>query len=467
MGKVMQKQLAIKILIIFAIGLAIIIPINLVKHKIYERQGYLTEAKYSIAESWTGEQLIMTPVLVIPYQLGNETKSGFYSKNQQPLSNKLYTRKLETVVPTNVTSKIETSNRSVFKGIYEVPVYNSEVSFFGEFSAKKIADTISQIQALPNYKQMEKPYISIHISDMRGIDQTPEFNINKIPIKLNPGSRLSSLPEGLNSELESTHLDKGQTINFTFNTSLRGMSSFSFIALADDSKITMTSNWPHPEFMGSSLPKERSISSSGFNAQWQSTRYSSNSLSALALCVEDSQCHELISTSSGVNFIDPVDIYLQSERSIKYAMLFIGLSFITFFIFEHLKQTRIHPIQYGFVGLAIAIFYLLLISLAEHIAFYWAYLIAVICCSSLLLFYVRYMFKEMSAALLFCAMVVILYGLLYVIVQAEDFALLMGALLVFIVLTILMAVTRKIDWYSLSQTNEIENSLDKPIKMNY
>jgi len=129
------------------------------------------------------------------------------------------------------------------------------------------------------------------------------------------------------------------------------------------------------------------------------------------------------------------------------------LSFITFFIFESIKRIKIHPIQYAFVGLAISVFYLLLISLAEHIAFHLSYGIAVMCCSGLLLFYVRYMLRSLRSALLFSLMIVVLYSLLYVIVQAEDFALLMGALLVFLVLTSVMYVTRKVDWYDLT-TND-------------
>ncbi len=166
------------------------------------------------------------------------------------------------------------------------------------------------------------------------------------------------------------------------------------------------------------------------------------------------QFSEVSTASSGVAFIEPVDIYLQSERSIKYAVLFIGLSFITFFILEHMSRQPIHPIQYTFVGLAIAVFYLLLISLAEHLPFHWAYLTGVSCCSSLILFYVRYMLRSGLAAAGFGAMIVGLYALLYVIVQAEDFALLMGSVLVFGVLVALMYVTRDIDWYSIRDTEK-------------
>ncbi|MBL4826385.1 MAG: inner membrane CreD family protein, partial [Spongiibacteraceae bacterium] len=297
-------------------------------------------------------------------------------------------------------------------------------------------------------EQLDEPFLSLSISDMRGIDQTPQWQINKTDRLVEPGSQLPGLSAGLHTRLlDMSELE--QALTFSIHVSLRGMGQFSFISLADEASTRLKSNWPHPEFIGSSLPKHRDISSAGFTALWNSTQYSSNGAQLIARCLEQGNCVDLRNSSSGVKFIQAVDIYLQTDRSIKYAMLFIGLSFITFFIFEHSKKIRIHPIQYTFVGLAICVFYLLLISLAEHIAFHWAYTIAALCCSVLLLFYVRYMLKSFYLALFFFFMIMGLYALLFVIVQAEDFALLMGAFLVFLVLSVLMVVTRKIDWYTL------------------
>ena len=440
----MQKQLAIKVFTIVVIGLILLIPIGMVESKVHERQFYLEEAKGSVANSWTGSQLMMSPVLVIPYQLSAVTNTGFYTAggNQLPET-------LSIVLPDQLDSVVEIANKGVFKGIYEVPVYSSGVSLTGVIPLKKIQEQLAKIRSMPRFSHIGKSYITLHISDMRGIDSAPSLMINQQSMALHPGSKLKAMVGGLHSEIVNlSGYDKDLNISLEFT--LRGMGSFSFLQLADSAETSVRSDWPHPEFIGASLPMNREISSTGFTANWSATRFSSDSEALLSQCINTDSCAMLAGNSSGVNFIEPVDIYLQSERSAKYAILFIGLSFITFFIFENIKKTRIHPIQYTFVGLAISIFYLLLISLAEHIAFHWAYGIAVLCCSTLLLFYVRYMLNDLTSAVLFWLMMLSLYGLLFVIVQAEDFALLMGAFLVFFVLTVVMVVTRKLDWYSLA-----------------
>ena len=442
----MQKQLAIKVVLIVVIGLILLIPISMVESKVHERQFYLDEAKNSVASSWTGSQLMVSPVLVIPYQLSVVTTSGFYTEGgrQPPV-------KLSVVLPEHLNGIIKVSNKSVFKGIYEVPVYSGEVSLTGIIPLKKIQQHIDDVKRLPRFSHFGTPYLTSHISDMRGIDSAPLLSINNKSMALNPGGKLKSMAGGLHSEIPDI-LKSEEDLRFSIDLNLRGMGSFSFLQLADNAEITMKSDWPHPEFIGVSLPVNREISSAGFTANWSATRFSNNNEALLRQCINTDTCSTLMGNYSGVNFIEPVDIYLQSERSVKYAILFIGLSFITFFIFENIKKTRIHPIQYTFVGLAISIFYLLLISLAEHIAFHWAYGIAVLCCTTLLLFYVRYMLNSLMSATLFSLMMLSLYGLLFVIVQAEDFALLMGAFLVFFVLSVVMAITRKFDWYRLAES---------------
>lgn len=445
----MQRQLAIKIITIIVVALVLLIPLSMVSQKVYERQGYLEHAKSAVAQSWTGEQLIATPVLIIPYRILKVAPSGFYTNKAEPIISKETLQKRVVILPDNLNNKFEVGNKSVFKGIYEVPVYNADVLISGAFSADKIQGQLDEIKKQEQFERIGEPYLSLHISDMRGIDQTPELQLNNKVVILQPGTQLRGLDAGLRGAVPNLSALE-QALTFTLKLSLRGMGSFSFISLADNASTSLRSDWPHPQFMGASLPKDREISDEGFSATWASSRYSNNGLTLMRQCLYEQQCEALIASSSGVSFIEPVDVYLQSERSIKYAVLFIGLSFITFFIFEHISQRKIHPIQYAFIGLAISVFYLLLISLAEHILFHWAYLISVICCSSLILFYVRYMLASVRAAILFSAMISGLYGLLYVIVQAEDFALLMGALLVFVVLAVLMVVTRHIDWYSLS-----------------
>lgn len=445
----MDRQLTIKLFTILVIGVLILIPTTLVEYKIDEREVRLVQARVDVAQGWTGPQLLTTPVLVIPYELSGTSESGFYPKGDQGQSS---TQAI--VLPDQVHTDITAANTTVFKGIYEVAVFKAETVFNGRFTAKSLAKQKEKIRRLNGFARFGRPYVSMHIADMRGIDETPILTVNSAPVILDSGSGLSPISDGLHGEFDSLP-GAGEDLGFTLSLSLRGMGSFSFIDLADAATTLLRSDWPHPAFFGSMLPATRQVSSSGFDASWTSTRYSSNAAGLLEECTTSGNCQRLLASSAGVEFIDPVDVYMQSERSVKYALLFIGLSFVTFLIFEQLRKIRIHPVQYAFVGLVIAIFYLLLISLAEHIAFYQAYCIAVTCCSALLLFYVRYLLGSFKAALLFCLMIVALYVALYVIVQAEDFALLMGAVLVFAILAALMFVTRRVDWYALAESEPV------------
>ncbi len=440
----MQRQLALKILIIFVVGLMLIIPISMVENKVRERGTYQEQAKSAVEQSWTGSQRVFSPVLVIPYQLSPLSQSGFVYEKDTPSLNRVL-----VVTPDEVDVNADVKTQALLKGIYKVPVYNSDIQLNGQFSEAKLLDEVTAIKQQPRFAEFGVPYLTVHIRDVRGLDKAPVLVINERKVEVQPGSSIDALPAGIHVALPQL-LNSIKALQFKCRLFLRGTETLSFVPLADSVSSMMHSDWPHPEFIGSLLPTDRDISADGFSANWFTTKYSNSSGIQVARCVTNKACDELMRSSHGVRFIEPVDVYLQSERAVKYAMLFIGLSFITFFIFEHLKAIRIHPIQYAFVGLAIAVFYLLLVSLAEHIAFAWAYCIGVLCCSGLLLFYVRYMLHSLRSALLFFGMLVGLYGLLYVIIQAEDFALLMGSVLVFCVLSTLMTVTRKIDWYQFS-----------------
>ncbi|MEW5251256.1 cell envelope integrity protein CreD [Microbulbifer discodermiae] len=457
----MQSQLAIKILIIFVVGILLLIPISMVKHKIKERQAFLDQAKAAVAKSWTGSQTIFTPILVVPYQ--RQVPIASPGEQSPDTVNSKTVREFSFIVPNQLDQKIKVDNDSVYKGIYEVPVYSSSILLTGMFNSEKLNEHLQEIENKPQFKSIETPYLTLHIADMRGIDRKPELLLNQKAMDLHPGSHLKAIGSGLHTYLDMG-LARDKTLNFSLTVSLRGMEQLSFVPLADHATIQLQSNWPHPEFIGASLPKHRDITKEGFFARWEATRFSGHWVGFADRCISGDDCKVLLSSSSGVRFIEPIDIYLQSERVVKYAILFIGLSFISFFIFEQVARRRIHPIQYAFVGLAISLFYLLLISLSEHIVFFRAYLIGVLCCSSLILFYVRYMLGSFKSALLFSAMIVVLYSLLYVIVQAEDFALLMGTALVFLVLAALMYTTRNIDWYNIyshAEAEKLQNSMLK------
>lgn len=214
--------------------------------------------------------------------------------------------------------------------------------------------------------------------------------------------------------------------------------------IAENNVINLQSSWQHPHFGGSFLPDPttQKISPAGFQAQWAVSSLSSSNLES------GERKNELETLNIG--FVEPINVYSQADRATKYGLLFIGLTFAGFFIFEILKQLRIHLAQYTFVGLAMALFYLLLISQSEHISFAAAYFSASLACVSLLGYYLSYVLKSKTNGMLFAGLLTSLYDALYAILASEDNALLMGSLLVFGLLAVTMVITRKVDWYQIS-----------------
>mgnify|MGYP006185147329 FL=1 len=232
---------------------------------------------------------------------------------------------------------------------------------------------------------------------------------------------------------------------------LRGSQSISALPLGEQTLINIRADWPHPSFIGNYLPAKRDITDQGFSAEWQTSFFSTNLQEALNDCVLRRSCEAFNGRSFGVSFIDPVDQYLKSDRAIKYALLFIVLTFAGFFLFEVLKSLAVHPVQYALVGVALAFFYLLLLSLSEHIGFALAYLASASACVLLIGFYVCHVLHSVRHGLSFSAGLAALYGLLYGLLSAEDYALLMGSGLLFGVLGVFMVLTRKLDWYGVGQ----------------
>jgi inner membrane protein len=194
---------------------------------------------------------------------------------------------------------------------------------------------------------------------------------------------------------------------------------------------------------------ERSVAETGFSARWQTSYFSTNFSEYFYSCVRSNECDQYQQRQFGVSLIDPVNQYVKSDRAIKYALLFIALTFASFFLFEVLKRLQVHPVQYGLVGIALAFFYLLLLSLAEHIGFALAYVLSSVACVLLIGFYVSHVLQSIWRGIGFTAGLSFLYALLYGLLSAEDYALLMGSLLLFVLLGVFMMLTRKVDWYAL------------------
>ncbi|MBO9489894.1 cell envelope integrity protein CreD [Endozoicomonas sp. G2_1] len=439
----MQKQLAIKLSAIAFITLVLMLPLQMISGKIDERAFYLAQAKQAVSDSWTTEQLLLPALLILPYEVHRKVyvtdsvSKKVTSRIQKTSYNKL-------IVPDKLFLSATIDNSIRQKGIYKVPVYTSEVNVSGAFSGNLINEYKKQLVEQHDKVVFKAPYFSAFVSDPRGIISIPSLTWQGQAVEFKPGSQLPKKNAGIHAYLPDIK-EKGLN-QFSYVLKMRGMEQLSLIPAALENTFHAASSWPHPQFIGDFLPTENEVSEQGYQAKWNINSFANNIQDKVLSC-EKSSCDSLFHGALGVKHIETVDVYLQSERTVKYGLLFIGLCFITFFIFETIMKLPIHPIQYSLVGLANAIFYLLLISLSENIHFGLAYFIASFCCVALLVFYLKPILRNDMYAYVFSAVLASLYGILYIIINMEDLALMMGSFLTFLVLATVMFTTRNIDWY--------------------
>ena len=270
---------------------------------------------------------------------------------------------------------------------------------------------------------------------------------------------VSGLSQGIHAPLTLASLQKeGLTADFTLN--LAGTSSLSLVPVGRSSELLLQSNWPHPNFLGNFLPDERKVTDKGFSARWRSTWFANNINSAFMY--DNGIMEEEKLPTFTTSLIEPVDHYQLTERAVKYAVLFLGLTFMAFFLFETLTGLRVHPIQYLLVGAALVLFYLILLAFSEHLGFDVAYLLASVACSGLIAFYLSAVLRGMRRGMLFAASLLLLYGILYMLLQSEDNALVLGSVLLFGVLAGIMLLTRKLDWYQVADPARLKGNAAEP-----
>ena len=321
----MQRELALKTGLICLIALLLLIPLNIISGKISERKSYLQQAETSIAKSWTSAQQLMTPFLVQPYEIKRAIHSGDTTTDVIVVEENLFIP-LDEV---NVSVDINTSLRH--KGIYSVPVYDATVAINGKLTPGTLNKRREEAENQHGFFRFLKPHITIYVSDARGITGKPTLSWKGDNLQVSPGSGIQGPASGLQAAIEiPNEIYKPLELNLAFQ--LRGMSSLQIIPASTNTEITMQSNWPHPEFIGAFLPLEHGISKNGFSAQWRINEFSSDISKKLEQCSKG-RCSFITELKTGTHFYQSVDIYLQTERAVKYGILFIAISFAAFFLF--------------------------------------------------------------------------------------------------------------------------------------
>lgn len=438
----MKKPLLFKLMTIGVLILLLLIPVGMIGNSIDERQRYSEQVVQEIAKNSSYSQTLTGPVLVVPYI--KTERYAHLNENKERIMDERQVKGELYFLPEllRVDSDMSTEMRKL--GIYSAHLYHTKNKIDGKFS---IPENFGLGDAIVDY-QLQPAYVALGISDIRGIDNSLTLQWNQASFNAEPGSQLSLLGNGVHVKL--ANIDAGKNYTFSLPLQLKGTSQFNLVPLGKETHVSMRSDWPHPSFVGNYLPIEHSIHQTGFTARWQTSYFSTNMAEQFYRCVSNRECNSFEQSQFGVNLIDPINHYVKSDRAIKYALLFIALTFAGFFLFEILKRLQVHPIQYALVGLALAFFYLLLISLSEHMGFSLAYIISASACIGLIGFYVSYVLQSIVRALGFTSALALLYGLLYGLLSAENYALLMGSILLFFVLGAFMTLTRKVDWYNLN-----------------
>lgn len=449
-------RLWLKVLLVLGMTLAILIPLSMIRGVIAERQVHRATAVARIAQSYAGAQSFAGPVLVVPYTQKVEVEE----KDAAGLLRKVVRDETRqwTFFPTtlNVTGKLDPDTRKV--GLHQVRVYKLHGAASADFDVQ-VPDDATPAQE----RRIGKPWLSYAIADVRGLGN-PRLTVGGIERQVEQGRGFAD-GSGLHVTLDVPQPGQRLRVDTHLQFALGGTESLDLVPLGRNNRFAIDSAWPHPRFAGKFLPANPQIGGKGFKARWEvpslATGAQEQFLRGKALPSADNvgrqemlgsdvaMASDDIDTVS-VALVDPVNVYLQADRASKYGLLFVLLTFVGFFMFELIKQLRIHPIQYGLVGLALSIFFLLLVGLSEHIAFGWSYLIASIACIGLLAFYLSAVLHSVARGVGFAAMLATLYGSLFGLLISEDNALVLGSGLLFLILAALMVVTRKVDWYQLA-----------------
>lgn len=424
-----------KVMTLLGCTLLLLIPLSMLGSLIDERSSYRDDVEQSLRQSASGPQTLVGPLIAIPV---TELTTVLEDKKEV----KKERRFIRYYLPESltVTGKQIVEPRQI--GIYEGQIWRTDLTFNATFNRELLEQNTPGVET-----HLGRPYVALAVGDSRGIGRVGELEINGSAFPLDPGSNLRGSEQGLHAAIPSALLEN-EALTLSFKLGLMGTKQLAVVPAGRNSQFSITSNWPHPNFVGDFLPKERALTEKGFTASWQSTWFANN-LNASFEGMPAIDARQLPAFS--VTVANPVDQYQLTDRAIKYAVLLIGLTFMSFFLLETLTGLRVHPMQYLLVGLSLVMFYLVLLALSEHVGFTTAWLMASLACAAINCFYLKAVLNGWKVSLMFTAGLLTLDAVLWQLLQSEDSALLLGTGILLVALAAVMLLTRNIDWYSLSK----------------
>jgi inner membrane protein len=391
---------------------------------ITERQINRNVSIKEISKSWAGPQTIAGPILTTITTGEKINKEG----------NKIEARKRNFYLPEDLTIEAKVIPEKRYRGIYSAIVYKTDLKIKGVFSNQKMKEILSD----PSLKES---YLSFNIDDPKGIQQDVFVKWNNISQTIIPGLKDKNIfTNGFHSNII---IDKDQPDSvFEINLTLSGVDEINFVPVGKNTVVKVSSTWNDPSFTGNFLPSQREISEKGFTATWNVNHFNRQ------FPQEWSQStYDIFKDKFGVKFYIPADEYQQTMRSSKYGLLLIIFTFVSFFLVEVFSGKAIHPIQYLLVGLALIIFYSMLLALSEYLLFQYSYLISGVLVISLISLYTKSVYKDRRIITSISTMLIVFYGFVYVLLQMEDYSLLLGNFALFLILAAIMFFTRKVNWF--------------------
>ncbi len=420
---------SLKGVVIFFLMLILLIPTVMIQDLISERENRQNEAIFEVSSKWGQSQTLSGPVLIVPYEQVTRNNEG------REIARDL---KLAYFLPDELAVNGAVSPEKRHRGIFDVVLYSSRITLEGTIAPPVMEKLIASGSAV----QWDKAVLALGIPDLRGLEDQVKLSWNDRSTVFDPGIPYAGVAEsGIHVPLA---LDPAATgpHRFRIEVAIKGSRSLFFTPVGKVTDVKLTSPWADPSFTGAFLPSQKNVSASGFEAAWKVLNLNRNYPQQWT---SDQQIR-FGDSAFGVDFLLPVDNYQKSMRSVKYAVLFIALTFLTVFFIEMRQRNRVHPFQYALIGLALVIFYTLLVSISEHLSFNPAYAIAAAMTIGLTGLYTRSLFASGRMALLVSGTLAVLYGFLFVVLQQQDYALLTGSLGLFFILAAIMYVSRKITW---------------------
>ena len=432
-----RQSQTLRLVTVAVLVLLLLIPVGMIRGLIAERQERQSLAIDEISSKWGGEQQVVGPFLLVPYaedlvqsSEGGKTIVKRYARHAVFLADSLVT-----------TANLTSESRS--RGIYSVPVYRMDLTVSGTFSRPRL----EALGVTPTAVSWDRIHLVLGIADTRAIQARTAIKWGAAEVPMMPGG---GSPAVIRSAIHAiVEFPEGSDqLSFSLPLVLNGSRGAYFVPFGESTVVRLESDFPHPSFQGNWLPASRDVSGTGFSAEW-SIPFLGRSFPQAWTATDKPGMNEIVESARfGVDLVDPVDHYSMAERSVKYAGLFILLTFATLWLFEVRANVRVHPIQFLMLGGALCLFYLLLLSISEHVAFTGAYALASLAVIAMAGSYGLVVLGAFSRALAIGIVVALLYGYLYVLLVNEDYALLIGSIGLFLILAVIMYATRKVDWYA-------------------